>query len=207
MTTSVKEHLQTELQQAQTESKQRASRIGDILKVAASMTFEEIKAGSSELNVSTRKSVAEILEDLQEAPVTTTHVVTDEVSSVADASAETEDNSSAAETVVPTWKTILQNALTVVRDRKGDWFQAFRKSVNNNAAKFDHDMTDEYGDLYLKARNFFQRVIEQLKSQSANPETESTATSQPVTIEVVDGDAPVIDVTPTVQLTDTEVSR
>ena len=193
MTTSVKERIKTELEQAQTESKQRASRIGDILKAAASMTFEEIKEGSSELNVSTRKSVAEILEDLHEAPEGAADVVTDAVNPGAEAATETADDSSDAETVVPTWKIILLDVLTVVRDRKGDWFQAFRKSVNNNAVKFDHDMTDEYGDRYLKARNFFQRVVEQLKSPSANPKTESTATSQPVTIEVMDADEPVIE--------------
>lgn len=191
MTTSVKERIQTELEQAQAESKQRANRIGDILKVAASMTFEEIKEGSSELNVTTRKSVAEILEDLHEASESTADVVTDEANPGPEAAAA-EANSSTSETVVPTWKTILLNALTVVRDRRGDWFQAFRKSVNNNAVKFDHDMTNEYGDRYLKARSFFQQVVEQLKSQTASSKPE-TAPSQPVTIEVIDADEPVIE--------------
>ena len=207
MEISVKERIKTELDQAQSESKQRVGRIGDILKAAASLTYKEIKEGSSELNVATRKSVAEIIEDLHEAPKAIVDIDVDDAKVETPISANPDENISDAKTLVPTWKTILQDVLTLVRDRKGDWFQASQKSVNNNAIKFDQDMTDEYGDRYLKARNFFQRVFEQIKSQRASSNPETAKKGKPVTIEVMDGDVPIIDVTPTVQPAETEVSH
>ena len=66
MTTSVKERLKTDLEQAQQGSKQRAAKISDILKSAASMTVDELKEGSAELHVLTRTSLAELLEELED---------------------------------------------------------------------------------------------------------------------------------------------
>lgn len=212
MTTSVKERIKAELEQAQVESKQRANRIGDILKAAASMTFEEIKEGSSVLNVATRKSVAEVLEELQETPQPSSDV-TDPVDPAISADSTTDDFTAAAtaeaeaDNAAPTWRSILLNAVALVRDRKGDWFQAFKKSLNRNAVKFDQEMSDEYGDRYLKVRSFFQRIVDQVKAQKATSPTSSTSDGQPVTIEVMDDDDLVVDVTPRVQTLESETER
>lgn len=209
MSTSVKERIKTELEQAQAEGKQRAGRIGDILRAAASMTFEELKAGSSEVNAATRKSVAELLEELQEPADSAANEVAElNASATADNIPEVGDEQSAEEKIAPTWKSLLRNTWLLVRDRKGDWFHAFKENVNHNAVKFDQDMTDEYGDRYLKVRDFFQRVVEQIKSpDNSTAQTTNASDSQPVTIEVVDGDDAVVDVTPTVQVLEPEAHR
>lgn len=202
MTTSVKERLKVELEQAQSEGKQRAGRISDILKAAASMTFEELKEGSSELNVVTRKSVAEILAELQEPPEVATEETVDSTAVVEPQPVAEEDTTPESATI-PTWKTLLRNAIAVVRARRGDWFQAFKEQFQKNAAKADQEIMDQYGDRYTKVKDFFQRVVEQIKTSQAATQTASTADSQPVSIEVVEEDA-VVDVTPTVQQLESE---
>ncbi|MEM6436702.1 MAG: hypothetical protein AAF773_23045 [Cyanobacteria bacterium P01_D01_bin.115] len=176
MTTSVKERLKTDLKQAQKGGKQRAAKISDILKSAASMTVEEIKEGSADLHVLTRKSLTDLLEEL--------HVNSDEVDAAAAATAQIAD---AAADEAPTWPAILKQALAIVRDRKGDWLQEFKAHWQKNAAKFDNDMTDEYGDRYRKTKSVFRQVFDWVKSQSTGHQTQSQP-SRPVTVEVVDGD-------------------
>ena len=175
MTTSVKERLKTDLEQAQKGGKQRAAKISDILKSAASMTVEEIKEGSADLHVLTRKSLADLLEEL--------HVNSDEVDVAATAPIADADAANEA----PTWPAILKQALAIVRDRKGDWLQEFKAHWQKNAAKFDNDMTDEYGDRYRKTKSVFRQVFDWVKSQSTGHQTQSQP-SRPVTVEVVDGD-------------------
>ncbi|MEM9502355.1 MAG: hypothetical protein AAGA01_00190 [Cyanobacteria bacterium P01_E01_bin.43] len=177
MTTSVKERLKTDLEQAQKGGKQRAAKISDILKSAASMTVEEIKEGSADLHVLTRKSLVDLLEEL--------HVNSDEVDVAAAATAPIADADAANE--APTWPAILKQALAIVRDRKGDWLQEFKAHWQKNAAKFDNDMTDEYGDRYRKTKSVFRQVFDWVKSQSTGHQTQSQP-SRPVTVEVVDGD-------------------
>ena len=175
MSTSVKERFKTDLEQAQKGGKQRAAKISDILKSAASMTVDEIKEGSAELHVLTRKSLAEILEEL--------NVDSEEVDVAA--TAPIADDASTEE--APTWQSILTKAITIVRDRKGDWLQAFKTHLQENAAKFDSDMTDEHGERYLKAKSVLDRVVAWVKAQQVTAKTQSQHT-QPVNIEVVDGD-------------------
>ena len=175
MTTSVKERLKTDLEQAQIGGKQRSAKISDILKSAASMTVEEIKEGSADLHVLTRKSLADLLEEL--------HVNSDEV----DVAATAPIADTAAADEAPTWPAILKQALAIVRDRKGDWLQEFKAHWQKNAAKFDNDMTDEYGDRYRKTKSVFRQVFDWVKSQSTGLQTQAQP-SRPVTVEVVDGD-------------------
>lgn len=161
MTTPVKERIKTELQQAKVEGKQRATRIGDILKNAASMTFDEVKEGSSNLHVSARKSIAVILEELKETPEVTTDV-TNETAVILAADVET-DTAEAA----PSWKTIVSHALGIVRDRKGDWLQALQKHLAENAGKLDQDLTAQHGDRYLKVKQTFKGIVNRLKAAKA----------------------------------------
>ena len=188
MTTSVKERLQPELQKAKQESQQRAARIGDILKSAASMTFDEIKGGSTELNTLTRLSVAELLEELNEAP----EEALDEVSvDNLEAQLSTEVAEPAATQSAPTWKDLITIAFQLVRDRKGNWFQQFKSHLNKNAAKFDDDMTEDYGDRYLKVKNVVRQIVTQLQRlQSSDTSTEGESEVRPVSIEVMDDDTP-----------------
>ena len=196
MPTSVKERLKTELEQAQSEGKQRAGRISDILKAAASMTFEELKEGSAELNVVTRKSVAEILTELQDTPKAQAEATPDatvavETAAIADeAPFETTD-------AAPTWKSILRNAVAVVRDRRGDWLQVVKARLQNNAANVDQEIMDKYGDRYRQVKQFFQRVVEQINASKSATQSGAASESQPVSIEVVEDDA-IVDVTPKV---------
>ncbi|MGF1460876.1 MAG: hypothetical protein ACFBSG_17840 [Leptolyngbyaceae cyanobacterium] len=182
MATPVKERIKTELNQVKVEGKERATRISDILKSAASKTLEEIKEGSTELHVSARKSVAEILEELNEGTETE------------DAPANTATQATEAEAAIPSWRAILNAAVTVVRDRRGDWLQNLRRNWSTNAAKADEEMTAKYGDRYAQAKTVLQALVERMKAAQtragATHSADSCDPAQPVTIEVVDGDTP-----------------
>ncbi|MDB9527328.1 hypothetical protein PN498_15110 [Oscillatoria sp. CS-180] len=183
MTTTVKERIQTEMDQAQDSGKQRAERISDILKAAASLTFEELKGGSAELQVSARRSLSELLEDLQEASDTEDAQISEIL-----ADAESEEPTVDSEPA-PTWRELFGRALAVVRDRKGDWLQQFREQLRKDAVKFDNDMTGEHGDRYLKVKSILKRVIARFEELKANRDHDvSSQTAQPVNVEIADGD-------------------
>lgn len=186
MTTPVKERIQSELEQAKSESKQRAGRIGNILKDAAVLTFDELKGGSAELNVLTRKSLAELLEELKEAEDDTATVEMPTVD------AEAVEAEATAEPSLPTWKELITHAIAIVRDRKGDWFQQLKAYLSKNAAKYDADMTEEYGDRYVntktKARSLLGKLVAWVEAKAQTNAATTSADSQPVNIEVVDGE-------------------
>lgn len=182
MTTPVKERLQSELQQAKQETQHRAERISDILKVATSMTFEEIKAGSTELQTLTRQSIAELLEELQ---------ASSKEKPSDDGTPENADPQPPhqAENSAPTWRELVNHALEIVRDRKEDWLQQLKGYWHDNVAQFDHDMAEEYGDRYRNTKSFFQQVKSWfLTTHSTNQSSPAEAQNQPIQIEVVDGD-------------------
>jgi gas vesicle protein len=182
MTTPVKDRFKTELEQAKSETKQRADRIGGILKDAAAMTFDELKGGSAELNSLTRKSLAELLEELKEpSDEQVESVPTPETmaESAAAADAATADN-------LPTWKELLVHMVAIVRDRKGDWFQTFKKYLSAQATKLDSDMTAEHGDRYRNAKTNLQQVVSWLASKVQANTASGKQDVKPVNIEVVD---------------------
>jgi gas vesicle protein len=182
MTTPVKDRFKTELEQAKSETKQRADRIGGILKDAAAMTFDELKGGSAELNSLTRKSLAELLEELKEpSDEQVESVPTPETmaASAAAADAATADN-------LPTWKELLVHMVAIVRDRKGDWFQTFKEYLSAQATKLDSDMTAEHGDRYRNAKTNLQQVVSWLASKVQANTASGKQDVQPVNIEVVD---------------------
>lgn len=204
MTTSVKERIQPELDQAKEESKLRAERISDILKAAASMTFEELKGGSTELNVITRKSLGKLLEELEEVADSEDIAVNAVVSEM---TLEPEvDEASTTQEAIPTWKELLTDAIKIVRDRRGDWFQRLKDHWAQSAAKVDTDMTDEYGDRYLKAKSVFQQIVAWYHSTKKRPNDNNTVqqNAQPVNIEVVDDEATNSEVLKNVNLLDLE---
>ena len=187
MTTTVKERIKTELQQAKIEGKQRATRIGDILKNAASMTFDEVKEGSSNLHVSARKSIAEILEELKETPEVTSDATNE---TVATGAAEVETDPAE---VAPSWKTIISHTVAIVRDRKGNWLQALKESLGKSAGELDQDLTAQHGDRYLKVKQIFKGLANRVRAaQSEARQTNCTdeAPSQPISIEVLNDDMP-----------------
>ena len=183
MATTVKERIKTELEQVKVEGKQRATRIGDILKDAASMSFGEIKEGSSNLNVSARQSIAEILEELNETAKDTTDTTHE---TVATSTADVESDTTKA---APSWKIIVGHALEIVRNRKGDWFQALKEYLAENAGKLDQELTTQHGDRYLKVRQVLNGIASRLKATQAKAKWASEADtnySQPINAEIVD---------------------
>jgi hypothetical protein len=187
MKTPVKERLKTELDQVKEDGKLRAERISDILKAAASMTFEEIKEGSAELNVLTRKSLAEMLEDLDETPEMT------EAEYVASQVKVPQETPETAAKSAPSWKEIFLRAFTIVRDRRGDWFQQLKDYWHEHAAKFDQDMTEEYGDRYLKVKALRQRIFDWFVANVAKANSNRGQDDQAVNIQVMDKDDVMID--------------
>lgn len=186
MATSVKERIKPEFEQAKVESKQRAERIGEILKSAASLTFEELKGGSAELNVLTRKSLAELLDELKESP----EVEPIDVINTTEVQLSTEVvEPEAVDKPAPTWKELLTNAFHIVRDRRGDWFQQLKDYLSKSAAKYDADLTEEHGDRYGKAKSTLKRAVAWYKATKAQADAAATTDSsvRPVNIEVVDG--------------------
>lgn len=182
MATSVKERIKTELEQAKSESKQRAERIGNILKDAAVMTFGELKEGSSELNTLTRKSLSDLLEELQEGDEANTSVDAHSFSSDV-------DEDVVSEKVALTWKELIVHAITIVRDRKGDWYQQLKDYLRNNASQYDADMTRDYGDRYLKTKSILRKVATWLESKARGQASPAASSDiQPINIEVVDGE-------------------
>lgn len=187
MTTTAKERIKTEFQQVKEDGKQRATRIGSILKDAASMTFDEIKQGSSNLNVSARKSIADILEELKETPEMSTDAAAETV--VTDVA----DTKNDAAKVAPSWQTILGHTIEIVRDRKGDWVKALQEYLAENAGKLDQDFTSQHGDRYLKVKRIFKGMINRFQTAQAKAKRANRTDhnhSQPVNIEVVDSDVP-----------------
>ena len=181
MTATVKERLRSEFNQAKVDGKQRVERIGRILKDAAELTFDELKEGSTELHVLTRKSLAELLEEVEET--------SDVANAETTVSKSQREGSAASEVVTPTWKELIIHAIAIVRDRKGDWFQQLKEYLNENAIKYDADMTEEYGNRYPKVKSLFKEVFSWIESKvQANSDT-TDSDIQPVNIEVVDGEA------------------
>lgn len=190
MATSVKERIKPEFEQAKAESKQRAERIGEILKSAASMTFEEIKGGSAELNVLTRKSLAELLDELKEVP----DVEPIDVINTTEVQLSTEVVEPAAtDKPAPSWQELLTNAFHIVRNRRGDWFQQLKNYLSDSAAKYDTDMTEEHGDRYMKAKSALKRAIAWYQVTKARADAAATASdTRPVKIEVTDEQTAVV---------------
>lgn len=185
MTTTTTEHTQTDWAQAREDNKQRAARVREILKAAALETFSEVKAGSADLNVLTRKSMDAWLEEQAAAA---TETAGDTVSVQPTVATDTE-----GEAAIPTWRELILRSLGIVRDRKGDWFQQFRTHVKEQAAKFDADMTQEKGDRYRKAKSLFQRLIAWVEAnRHEDTHKASSEESQPVNIEVIDENGTVV---------------
>lgn len=187
MTTTAKERIKTEFEQAQSEGKQRVERISDILKVAASMTFDEIKGGSADLHAATRQSVAELIEELETASKKDPEV--SEMLAKVEADAQEADPKAA-----PTWQDLVRRVFAVVQDRKGDWFQQFKTQLREDAAKLDDDMTQQYGDRYLKVKAILKSAIARFEAIKAKGNTASDETSRPVKVEILDGDTTEVDV-------------
>jgi hypothetical protein len=176
--TYTKERIKTDLNQAKAESKQRANRIAEILKGAASSTFEEVKGGSVEINELTRKSVSELLEELKENP----DIVVD---------AETVDIQVKADYVpempAPTWRELVGRAIGIVRHRKGDWFQQLKDLANERTTQVDGKLNEQYGDRYAKAKSILQQIVALVETARAKSAQTATAEDvKPVNIEVKD---------------------
>ncbi|MGF1521497.1 MAG: hypothetical protein ACFBSF_04160 [Leptolyngbyaceae cyanobacterium] len=186
MTTTTTEQTKTDWTQARDDNKQRAARVREILKAAALETFSEVKAGSADLNVLTRKSMDTWLEEQATAAKS--------VESVNNVDAQPADAmNTEGEAAIPTWRELILRSFGIVRDRKGDWLQQFRNHLKEQAAKFDADMSEEKGDRYRKVKSVFQRLIAWVES-NRNQVTQETPSqeAEPVNIEVIDENGTVV---------------
>ncbi len=179
MPTSLQEKLKADLNTAKTEGKQRVDRISDILKAAASMTIEEIKAGSSEIHVLTRKSVAELLAELNLVGASA-----DTLDGVAEDALHGETS---GDIPPPAWSTLLSRTVAGIRDRQGDWWEQLKSHLAADFGLFDADMTESYGDRYLWLKTKVQTVAAWMRGTEPHPDQQpSDKDVQPITIEVLD---------------------
>jgi hypothetical protein len=105
---------------------------------------------------------------------------------------ESTEDAPSADTVAPTWRELAQDAVSVLRDRKGDWLHQLKHHWETNLNQFDADMTADHGDRYRQLKTVVQSVIGWVKGTIAQPAPahEESAT-KPVVIEVLD-DEPVV---------------
>ena len=188
MTKTTQTRTQTDWDQAKQENKARAARVREILKAAASETFSEVKAGSADLHVLTRKSLGTWLDDLQEASKSAETIY--DASKVEQSDEPSETANETQTSTVPTWRELIMQSLGVVRDRKGDWLQQLINHWHEQTAKFDADMTQEHGDRYGKVKSVFQQVAVWLKS-TRSKDTDSTdhQAAHRVTVEVIEDES------------------
>jgi len=179
MTNSVQDRVKTEWEKAQKEGGQRASRIREIVKAAATEALAELRDGSSEIETQGRKTLSEMIEQLRANEAADAAAA----EAVADAVAEAVQ----AEADAPTWAQIFADLRYLANDRKVDWAQSLLTKLQTQVERFDADMATEYGDRYRFARPLvrgFRSLVALAYSKMGQP-AEPTAPT-PVHIEVLD---------------------
>jgi hypothetical protein len=190
MTNTVQDKVKTDWQQVQSEGGQRLSRIGKIFKAASSEAFDELKTGTDEIQIISRKSLAEMIAQLKETEAeegTANAVVLEtEVESDATDLVVAEEPSDAAE--IPTWRQLFVDFWHIANDRKGEWTKDLLARLQIQLGRFDAEMTKEYGERYRP----FQRLVKLIRTlvDAAHSRlSKAEAETKPVSIEVVDSDA------------------
>ena len=179
MTNSVQDRVKTEWEKAQKEGGQRASRIREIVKAAATEALAELRDGSSEIETQGRKTLSEMIEQLRANEAADAAAA----EAVADAVAEAVQ----AEADAPTWAQIFADLRYLANDRKVDWAQSLLTKLQTQVERFDADMATEYGDRYRFARPLvrgFRSLVALAYSKMGQPAEPAAPT--PVHIEVLD---------------------
>ncbi|MGF1570990.1 MAG: hypothetical protein ACFCVD_23435 [Nodosilinea sp.] len=198
MSNTVQEKVKADWQKAQKEGGQRAERIRQIVKAAASEALSELKGGSTEIESMGRQTLADMIAQLKakeaaEADVIVTEqtVVDADMAVEGTAPAVTEAEEGEPATTAPTWQQIFADLLHFANDRKADWAEQVLAGLQAQVERFDADMAKEYTDRYRP----FQPVVQGLRSlinlayrQIAKTSTPDVA--EPVQIEVLDDSQP-----------------
>lgn len=189
MTNTAQDKVKTDWKQVQSEGSQRLGRIGKIFKAASSEAFDELKAGTDEVQTLSRKSLAEMIAQLKE---------TEAAAAKADAIVlETEVESDATDLVmaeepeateVPTWRQLFVDFWHIANDRKGEWTQDVLARLQIQMDKFDTHMVEEYGERYTPFRRLV-KVIRFLVDTAYNRVSKAEKDSKPVSVEVLDQNA------------------
>jgi hypothetical protein len=181
MTNSVQDRVKTEWEKAQKEGGQRASRIREIVKAAATEALAELRDGSSEIETQGRKTLSEMIEQLR------ANEAADAAAAEAVADAVAEAVQAEAEAPAPTWAQIFADLRYLANDRKVDWAQSLLTKLQTQVERFDADMATEYGDRYRFARPLvrgFRSLVALAYSKMGQPAEPAAPT--PVHIEVLD---------------------
>ncbi len=184
MTNSVQDRVKTEWEKAQKEGGQRASRIREIVKAAATEALAELRDGSSEIETQGRKTLSEMIEQLranEAADAAAAEAVADAVVEAVQAEANQ------AEAPAPTWAQIFADLRYLANDRKVDWAQSLLTKLQTQVERFDADMATEYGDRYGFARPLvrgFRSLVALAYSKMGQPAEPAAPT--PVHIKVLD---------------------
>ncbi|PZV03994.1 MAG: hypothetical protein DCF32_12915 [Leptolyngbya sp.] len=156
MTNPVQDRVKTEWEKAQKEGGQRASRIREIVKVAAAEALAELREGSGEIETQGRKTLAEMIAQLranEAADAAAAEAVAVAVA-VADAVQAEAINAEAPETSAPapTWSQIFADLRYLADDRKVGWAQQILSGLQTQIDRFDTKMATEQGDRYGAVR-------------------------------------------------------
>lgn len=166
MTASVKEQFTQDWQKAQQVGSHKVSRLREIFKEASSEAVSELKDGSCEIRQVGREALTNLIFHLKEQDFSgsapSPGVVRDRTETIVVAVPQ-------AERPVMTWRQILVEFATLVRERRTDWMQLLRQQFQRYAGRVDGDMGQKYGERY-----------EQLKAQFKKAQARYWATAQPV---------------------------
>ena len=189
MTNTAPEKIKTEWQQVQSEGGQRLGRIRDIFRTASSEALGELKAGTNEIQTLSRKSLAEMIAQLKEAeaPAATADAIVMETEVESDATdLVIAEEPEAAE--IPTWRQLFIDFWHIANDRKGEWTKDMLARLQIQMDKFDTHMVEEYGERYAPFRRLV-KVIRFLVDTAYNRLNKDESNAQPVSVEILDGDA------------------
>ncbi len=152
MTNTVQDRVKTEWEKAQKEGGQRASRIREIVKAAAAEALAELRDGSSEIETHGRKTLAEMIEQLDAA---TAEAVAEAVADAVQAEALQSEVAVETDAPAPTWAQIFADLRYLANDRKVDWAQQILSGLQTQIDRFDTKMvTDRYDVVRPLVRGF-----------------------------------------------------
>lgn len=180
MPKTVQDRVKTEWEKAQKEGGHRVNRIREILGVAATEALAEIKEGSGEFEALSRKTLAEMIEQLKAKEAA-------EAAQAEAAEAAAEEFIADEAVTAPSWGDILSELGNLANDRKGEWAQSLLTKLQEQIDRFDTDMATEHGDRYGILRPLvqgFRSLVALATSKLAQPAAAEAPT--PVHIVVID---------------------
>lgn len=190
MTNTVQDPIKADWKAVQDKSSERASRIREIVTGAASEVVTELKDVTVDLQHLSRKSLADMIAQLRareaaDADASNPIPVDDATVALVEVEAPV------AESTVPSWRQLINDLVSLLNTRKGVWTHHLLLQLDRQMAKYDADMTAEYGDRYARTSRIVNRLRSWVQWAAAraqgpvDPKTDAT----PVAIEVLDDDS------------------